>query len=51
VADGRLLLDEVRPAALTYQVQVALFRDGKLDDDAFRHLNNARRWRRHAAAL
>src|SRR5215475_8636550 len=46
----RLLLDEVRPAALTCQVQVALFLDGKLDDDAFRHLSSARRWRRHATA-
>ena len=47
---SRLLLDEVRPAALTCQVQVALFMDGKLDDDAFRHLSSARRWRRHATA-
>jgi hypothetical protein len=35
---SRLLLDEVRPA-LTRQVQVALFMDGKLDDGAFRHLS------------
>jgi hypothetical protein len=47
---SRLFLDEVRPAALTCQVQVALFMDGKLDDDAFRHLSSARRWRRHAPA-
>jgi hypothetical protein len=47
---NRLLLDEVRPAALTCQVQVALFMDGKLDDDAFRHRNSARRWRRHVTA-
>jgi hypothetical protein len=46
----RLLLDEARPAALTCQVQVALFMDGNLDDGAFRHLRNARRWRRHAPA-
>jgi hypothetical protein len=47
---SRLLLDEVRPAALTCQVQVALFMDGTLDDGAFRHLSSARRWRRHAVA-
>jgi hypothetical protein len=47
---SRLLLEEVRPAALTCQVQVALFMDGKLDDGAFRHLSSARRWRRHAPA-
>ena len=47
---GRLLLQEVRPAVLTAQVQVALFMDGKLDDGAFRHLSSARRWRRHAPA-
>lgn len=47
---GWLLLNEVRPEALTRQVQVALFMDGKLDDGAFRHLSSARRWRRHAPA-
>jgi hypothetical protein len=47
---SRLLVDEVRPAVLTAQVQVALFMDGKLDDGAFKHLSNARRWRRHAPA-
>jgi hypothetical protein len=47
---SRLLLDEARPAALTCQVQVALFMDGKLDDGALRHLSSARRWRRHAPA-
>ena len=47
---GRLLLKEVRPEALTRQVQVALFMDGKLDDSAFRPLSNARRMRRHAVA-
>ena len=47
---SRLLLEEVRPAVLTGQVQVALFMDGKLDDGAFRHLSSARRWRRHAPA-
>src|SRR5215475_4860701 len=39
---NRLLQDEVRPVALTRQVQVALFIDGKLDDGAFRHLSSAR---------
>jgi hypothetical protein len=47
---GWLLLNEVRPEALTRQVQVALFMDGKLDDSAFRPLSNARRMRRHAVA-
>jgi hypothetical protein len=47
---SRLFLHQVRPAALTCQVQVALFMDGTLDDDAFRHLSSARRWRRHATA-
>jgi hypothetical protein len=47
---GRLLLQEVRPAVLTAQVQIALFMDGKLDDGAFRHLSSARRWRRHTPA-
>jgi hypothetical protein len=47
---GWLLLKEVRPEALTRQVQVALFMDGKLDDSAFRPLSNARRMRRHAIA-
>jgi hypothetical protein len=35
-------------AALTRQVQVALFMDGKLDAGAFEHMSSARRWRRHA---
>ena len=47
---GRLLQEEVRAVALTRQVQVALFMDGKLDDGAFRHLSSVRRWRRHAPA-
>ena len=46
----RLLLEKIRPAVLTGQVQVALFMDGTLDDGAFRHLSNSRRWRRHAPA-
>jgi hypothetical protein len=44
----RLLLQQASPAALTRQVQVALFMDGKLDAGAFEHMSSARRWRRHA---
>jgi hypothetical protein len=39
-----LLLQEVGAAALTRQVQVALFKDGKLDP-TFQRMSNARRWR------
>ena len=39
-----LLLEEVGAAALTRQLQVVLFMDGKLDDGAFRHMSSARRW-------
>jgi hypothetical protein len=39
-----LLLEEVGAAALTRQVQVALFMDGKLDP-TFERMSNARRWR------
>jgi hypothetical protein len=39
-----LLLEEVGAAALTRQVQVALFMDGKLDP-TFQRMSNARRWR------
>ena len=45
---GRLLLQQASVAALTRQVQVALFMDGKLDAGAFEHMSIARRWRRHA---
>jgi hypothetical protein len=38
-----LLLQEVGAAALTRQVQVALFMDGKLDP-TFERISNARRW-------
>jgi hypothetical protein len=44
----RLLLQQASAAALTRQVQVALFMDGKLDAGAFEHMSSARRWRRHA---
>jgi hypothetical protein len=39
-----LLLEEVGAAALTRQVQVALFMDGKLDP-TFECMSNVRRWR------
>ena len=39
-----LLVEQVGAAALTRQVQVALFMDGKLDP-TFEHMSNARRWR------
>ena len=39
-----LLMEEVGAAALTRQVQVALFMDGKLDP-TFERMSNARRWR------
>ncbi len=45
---GRLLLQQASAAALTRQVQVALFMNGKLDAGAFEHMSSARRWRRHA---
>jgi hypothetical protein len=41
---GLLLLEEVGAAVLTWQVQVALIKDGKLDP-AFEGMSNARRWR------
>jgi hypothetical protein len=44
----RLLLQGAAPAALTRQVHLALFMDGKLDAGAFEHMSSARRWRRHA---
>jgi hypothetical protein len=47
---SRLLVEETGAAALTRQVQVALFMDGKLDDGPFRHMSSARRWRRHTSA-
>jgi hypothetical protein len=46
---GRLLLQETGAAALTRQVHLALFMDGKLDA-APNHTSSARRWRRHSAA-
>jgi hypothetical protein len=40
----RLLQEKASAAALTRQVQLALFKDGKLDA-SFEHISNARRWR------
>jgi hypothetical protein len=45
----RLLLQEGGAAALTQQVQLALFMDGKLDA-APKQTSSARRWRRHTRA-
>ena len=45
---GRLMLQQASAAALTRQVHLALFMDGKLDAGAFEHMSSARRWRRHA---
>jgi hypothetical protein len=44
----RLLLRQASAAALTRQVHLALFMDGKLNAGAFEHMSSARRWRRHA---
>jgi hypothetical protein len=46
----RLLLQEAGVAALTQQVQLALFMDGQLDAGAFERMSSARRWRRHIPA-
>jgi hypothetical protein len=43
---SRLLLQEAGAAALTRQVHLALFMDGKLDV-APHHTSSSRRWRRH----
>jgi hypothetical protein len=45
---GRLILQQASAAALTRQVHLALFMDGKLNAGAFEHMSSARRWRRHA---
>jgi len=45
---GRLMLQQASAAALTRQVHLALFMDGKLNAGAFDHMSSARRWRRHA---
>ena len=45
---GRLMQQQANVAALTRQVHLALFMDGKLNAGAFEHMSSARRWRRHA---
>ena len=42
----QLILEEAGAAAVSKQVHLALFTDGKLDVDAFEQLSSARRWRR-----
>jgi hypothetical protein len=44
---NRLLVQEAGAAALTRQVHLALFMDGKL---APQHTSSARRWQRHSAS-
>jgi hypothetical protein len=44
ICDTVRLVQEVRPAALTRQVQIALVMDSKLDA-TFERMSNARRWR------
>jgi hypothetical protein len=45
---GRLMQQQTNAAALTRQVNVALFMDGKLNSGAFEQMSSARRRRRHA---
>jgi hypothetical protein len=48
----RLLLQQAGVAALTRQVHLALFMDGKLDVGAFEHMSSARRhWPSHDDTL
>jgi hypothetical protein len=46
---SRLLLQEAGAAALTRQVHLALFMDGKLDAAPY-PISSSRRWRRHTPA-
>ena len=46
---SRLLLQEADVSALTRQVHLSLFMDGKLDA-APNHTSSSRRWRRHSPA-
>jgi hypothetical protein len=46
---SRLLLQKAGAAALTRQVHLSLFMDGKLDA-APNHTSSSRRWRRHSPA-
>ena len=43
---SRLFLEEASVAAVTRQVHLALFMDGKLDVGEFARMSDARRWRR-----
>jgi hypothetical protein len=47
---SRLFLDEAGVAAVTRQVHLALFMDGKLDVGEFARMSDARRWRRDTPA-
>ena len=46
---SRLLVQEADASALTRQVHLSLFMDGKLDA-APNHTSSSRRWRRHSPA-
>ena len=46
---SRLLLQEADVSALTRQVHLSLFMDGKLDAEP-NHTSSSRRWRRHSPA-
>ena len=48
---SRLFLEEASVAAVTRQVQLALFQDGKLDVGEFARMSDARRWRRDSPPL
>ena len=46
----QLILEEAGAAAVSKQVHLALFTDGKLDAGAFEQASSARRWRRDTPA-
>jgi hypothetical protein len=46
----QLILEEAGAAAVSKQVHLALFTDGKLDVGAFEQMSSARRWRRDTPA-
>jgi hypothetical protein len=43
---SQLILEEAGAAAVSNQVHLALFTDGKIDVGAFKQMSDARRWRR-----
>jgi hypothetical protein len=47
---SRLFMEEASVAAVTRQVQLALFIDGRLDVGEFARMSDARRWRRNTPA-